>query len=173
MLSSANNSKYTIEKNKYFTWVNSICVGRVHWCKNGKPFYCYVTEDIKLHQNNETYILCTSRKKNASRLRNLTMKLNQPAINWMDKPGWGVDQSEIWYLDLIREHDLNHVWPGEIRLFLVELVPPIRFNFFIQNLILLFKFILVILPFKWIFCGLKLSVLSDHKVQFLNIVSTI
>ena len=39
----------------------------------------------------------------------------KPAIYWMDKPRWRVDQCKIRYLDLIRVHKLNHVWSGYIQ----------------------------------------------------------
>jgi hypothetical protein len=32
----------------------------------------------------------------------------------MDKPIRGIDQIEIWYLDLIRVHEFNQVWPSEL-----------------------------------------------------------
>ena len=48
-------------------------------------------EDIKPDQNNET--MCTSyRKHECTKVKRIGKRsLVKPAVNWVDKPGWGVD----------------------------------------------------------------------------------
>jgi len=53
------------QKTWNFTWVYSISVRRIHWGKNCKPFYNYVTENVKIDENiNEAHY--RSRKRVSS-----------------------------------------------------------------------------------------------------------
>jgi len=56
-----SENKYITGNKQFFTWVYAICIRRVYWGKNGKATYNYVTEDVKVDQNNEAHY--TSRKK--------------------------------------------------------------------------------------------------------------
>ena len=48
----------------------------------------------------------------------------EPAVDWMDVPRRGVEESEVRYRDLIRVHEFHKIPASVLELLALELRPP-------------------------------------------------